>query len=70
MRQYLNIDHAYLKFITDVSTAPRHGKRVGATSQKDFDETITRSWVVMNRFLEYKKRGDKQLPLAAFPLLS
>ena len=70
MRKNLNLDLAYLKFITDVSTAPRHGKRVGVTSQKDFNETINRSWTVMNRFLEYKKRGDKQLPLADFPLLS
>jgi hypothetical protein len=27
MRQNVNIELAYLKFITDVSTLPRHGKR-------------------------------------------
>lgn len=40
-----------------------------AISQNDFNETINRSWIVMNRFLEYKKRGDKPLPLDNFPLL-
>jgi hypothetical protein len=31
--------------------------------------TIKRSWIVMNRFLEFKKRGDEALPLSDFPLL-
>jgi hypothetical protein len=70
MQQNLNLNLTYLKFITEVSTAPRHGKRTGATSQKNFTETVNRSWIVMNRFLEYKKRAHKQLPLAEFPLLS
>jgi hypothetical protein len=70
MRQNLNLDLAYLKFITDISKAPRHGKRVGSTSQRDFNETISRSWIVMNRFFEYKKRGNTTLPLTEFPLLS
>lgn len=70
MRQKLNIDTAYLKFITDVSTAPRHGKRVGAISRHDYDETINRAWTVMTRFFEYKKRGDGPLPIDEFPVLS
>jgi hypothetical protein len=68
MRQNLNISLEYLSFITNVSTGPRHGVRVG-TTQIDFQETIKRAWTVMNRFLEYKKRGDQPLPLTDFPLL-
>lgn len=70
MRQHLNIELTYLSFITDVSTAPRHGKRVAATSKQDFNETLKRSWIIMNRFFEYRKRGNVQLPLADFPILS
>jgi hypothetical protein len=70
MRQNLNLDIGYLKFITDVSKAPRHGKRMGSTTKKEFDEAINRSWTVMNRFFEHKKRGDKALSLAEFPLLT
>ena len=70
MRRCLNVDEKYLKFITDVSTAGRHGTRIGAVSQQEYDETIKRSWIVMNRFLEFKKRGAKQLPINDFPLLS
>ena len=69
MRQKLNIDQKYLSFITDTSKGPRHGARVG-TTQAAYKETIDRSWVVMNRFLEYMKRGNQQLPLAEFPILT
>lgn len=69
MRQNLNIDVGYLSFITDESKGPRHGNRTGI-KQTAFREVIRRSWSIMDRFLEYKKRGDKQLPLADFPLLT
>lgn len=70
MRQNLNLGFTYLNFISNVSTAPRHGKRVAATSKQDFNETIKRSWIIMNRFFEYRKRGSVQLPLTEFPILS
>jgi hypothetical protein len=70
MRTSLNLDFKYLNFISDVSTAPRHGRRVAATQKQDFDETVKRSWIIMNRFFEYRKRGNIPLPLADFPLLS
>jgi hypothetical protein len=68
VRQSLNLDEAYLLLITDTSTGPRHGDRTfipGAT----VTEITERSWVVMDRFLEFRKRGNQPLPLAAFPLL-
>lgn len=68
MRDNLRIDINYLNFITKESTGPRHGIRSGITPLS-FQETIRRSWIVMNRFLEFKKRGGRQLPPADFPVL-
>jgi len=68
MREHLNIEQAYLEFITDQSKAPRHGD-VKTTTFRISRETIKRSWIVMNRFLEFKNRGNQRLPLSEFPLL-
>lgn len=68
MRENLNITQPYLEFITEHSKAPRHGDVKGSTFPTT-REVIKRSWVVMNRFLEFKKRGDQKLPLSDFPLL-
>lgn len=68
MRAQLNLSIDYLKLLTDVSTAPRHGDQThipGATTV----EITRRAWTIMNRFLEYKKRGDQRLPEAEFPIL-
>jgi hypothetical protein len=68
MRSRLNLSVDYLKLITDISTGPRHGDPThipGTTTV----EIAKRSWTVMNRFLEYKKRGDQALPVAEFPIL-
>jgi hypothetical protein len=68
MRDNLNVEQSYLSFVTGHSTAGRHGDRthiVGPTVQ----EIIDRSWIVMNRFLEFRKRGNVKLSLSEFPLL-
>jgi hypothetical protein len=68
MRENLNVGQTFLEVITDHSKAPRHGDvlnvKFGAVK-----ETIRRSWIVMNRFLEFRKRGNHGLPLSDFPLL-
>jgi hypothetical protein len=69
LQDSLNITRSYREFITTTSTGPRHGDRTDIprdTSQ----EVIERSWVIMNRFLEYRKRGNVPLPISEFPLLS
>jgi hypothetical protein len=68
MRDNLNVSQKFLEFITDTSKGPRHGAVLGI-SFSVVNETIRRSWIVMNRFLEFKKRGDQKLPLPDFPLL-
>lgn len=69
MRQNLNIEEGYLAFITDQSSGPRHADRKGI-KREDYQEIIDRTWIIMNRFLEFRKRGNQQLPIADFPLLS
>ena len=68
MRSNLNIEAEYLTFVTDLSTAPRHGDRTWIPGPT-VSEAVRRTWIVMNRFLEFRKRGSKSLPLAEFPLL-
>lgn len=67
MRSALRIDETYLKFITDSSTAPRHG-RPDHVSGAITTEVTVRAWTVMNRYLEYRKSGGV-LP-SALPVLT
>ncbi len=69
MRRSLNISEPYLKLITNVSTGARHADYAhvpGTTTT----ELTRRTWIIMDRFFEYKKRNGQPLPLAEFPLLS
>jgi hypothetical protein len=68
MREALQMEETYLKFITDVSKNPRHGRR-GHTPGAQTTEAARRTWSVMNRYLEYIKRGRKALPVDKFSLL-
>jgi len=67
MRTALHISGPYLRSITDASIAPRHGDQSGAVTERQ--TLAVRSWTIMNRFLEYRKRGDQPLSDADFPLL-
>ncbi|MGA2525786.1 MAG: hypothetical protein ABSF79_04130 [Smithellaceae bacterium] len=68
LQQALQIDEAYLKYITDYSANPRHG-RPGHTPGTVTTEVTRRSWVIMNRYFEYLKRGNVALDSSEFPLL-
>jgi len=68
-RHSLNVQEDYVRLITDQSVAARHGERPfihGSLVQ----EVVERSWMLMNRFLEFRKRGNQPLPLAEFPSLA
>lgn len=70
LREALNLDRAFLQLITDISTKPRHGNRTHIPGSQ-VDRVVTRAWMVMNRFLEFKLRGSSSpLPIAEFPLLT
>lgn len=68
MRDQLNLTEQYTRFVIGLSIEPRHGKRK-APEPGQQAEITKRAWVVMNRFLEYRKRGNQKLPLADFKLL-
>lgn len=68
LRSSLRVTQSYLKLITDTSAAPRHGDRSYIPSTLT-DEIVKRSWNVMNRFLEFRKRGNTDLPPDIFPVL-
>jgi len=69
MREALRIDQAYLKFITHHSKGPRHGDRI-ALSGDVTTELVARTWIVMDRFLAYRRAGSLPLPLEKFKVLT
>jgi hypothetical protein len=68
LREALRLDEQYLKFITESSKNPRHG-RPGHTPGSITTEVTRRAWTIMNRYLEYVKRGSNVLPEIEFPVL-
>jgi len=69
MHSALKTTKKYVDLITDSSKFPRHGNRIrieGDVTQ----EIVKRSWIIMNRFLEYRKRGNTPLPELEFPILT
>jgi hypothetical protein len=56
MRTALGVDEAYLKYITDWSAAPRHGRPDHVPAAITQEVTI-RAWTVMNRYIEYRRAG-------------
>jgi hypothetical protein len=68
LRQVLNLTENHLMPITETSKGPRHGNYF-ETSSIPLVEVRYRAWTVMNRFLEYRKRGNTPLPISEFPPL-
>jgi hypothetical protein len=68
-RTNLNVDEKYLRLITDHSISGRHGEGTFVAGNIT-SEIIIRAWTIMDRFLEYRKRGNLALPIADFPLLT
>jgi hypothetical protein len=68
MQTVLHADKLYLQYITENSKASRHGKHNYITGEV-VTKVVERSWIIMNRYLEYRKRGNKPLTAPEFPLL-
>lgn len=68
-REHLNIDRTYLQLITDSSIDGRHGGGTFIPGTVT-GEIVRRSWVIMNRFFEFRKRGSQPLTDPDFPLLT
>lgn len=66
----LQLEESYTKIIRDTSIAPRHGDPSHIPGYVT-NEIARRAWTIMNRYLEFRKRGGVQ-PLSAseFPPLT
>lgn len=69
MRESLNVDRAYLEFITSSSTKNRHGHREMLKSLTA-REIMKRSWILMDRYLHFLKRSGVPLTEPEFPMLA
>lgn len=69
MQRVLRLERTYREFITEASTNPRHGDK-SYVDQETIHQILDRSWVIMNRFLEFRKRGNSALPPDEFPILA
>ena len=69
LRKALCVEESYLRSVTDASVAPRHGDKT-VPEQAKGREILARAWIIMNRFLEFRKRGSVGLSRTAFPVLT
>ncbi len=68
LQETLNADGQYLKYITETSKRPRHGHRA-YIPPSILMKSLQRTWTIMDRLLEYKKRSAGPLPVSEFSLL-
>ena len=70
LRDVLNISDAYVDPIMEESKGPRHGDYFRPPSVPLSEAEIRqRAWMVMDRFLEFRKRKNSPLTSPDFPLL-
>jgi hypothetical protein len=69
MQTALNVDRSYREIITNNSFARRHGQ-FKTLPPDTIQEILRRSWTIMDRFFHYRLRGDTQLPIDEFRLLT
>jgi hypothetical protein len=68
MRHSLNIDRSYVQYITDWSLKHRHG-RVDLLPGDELREIWRRTWIIMDRFITYRKLGSSKLDENDYPTL-
>lgn len=68
MHKALNISRDYQEWVSKQSTGTRHGDSTFVPSAVSL-EAIQRTWAILNRFLEYRKRGSRPLTPPDFPEL-
>lgn len=68
-RDAMHVDEAYTKFISEHSKDTRHGGSVRIDGPNTM-EILKRTWIIMNRFIHFRKCGNQPLPLTDFPLLA
>jgi hypothetical protein len=68
LRENLNISESFLKKITNLSVEPRHGDR-SFISGTHISDVVSRTWDVMDRYLEYRETNRTKLTPPEYPEL-
>jgi hypothetical protein len=68
MRNALNIDRSYAQYITNWSLKHRHG-RAELLPGDELREIWRRTWIIMDRFILYRKLGSATLDEQDYPTL-
>jgi hypothetical protein len=68
MHRALNVARPYQEWISKQSTGSRHGDSTFVPGDI-CSESLRRTWAIMNRCIEYRKRGNKPLTPPDFPQL-
>lgn len=69
LHEKLNVSETYVRSVVEPSTSVRHGDHLNRPKASVSREIQKRAWILMNRYLEYKLRGNGVLPIDSFPLL-
>ena len=70
MHNALNIDKSYQQWISLRASGPRHADPTVVIPWEETTQVTRRAWAIMNRFLEYRKRGNIPLTEPDFPRLT
>lgn len=68
LREKLRVDEAYVRSLTEVSKASRHGDRVEVDASTN-QETAHRAWSLVGRYLRYRLNGERELDPKSYPTL-
>jgi hypothetical protein len=68
MRNALNADQNYVRYISDLSKEHRHAKRT-IIAEGELNTALSRSWTLMDRYFHLRIRKLDYLPSGEFPLL-
>ena len=70
LQSLLRISKPYREYITKRSTDPRHGDRTVDIPPNEISEILRRTWKILDRYIEFRKRGGQPLPENEFPELT
>ena len=68
LRSTLRAERSYLDLISNTSKNPRHGDFTRIKGDITLEVGV-RTWTLMNRYLEFRKRGNQPLPDSEFSVL-
>lgn len=69
MHSALNLTKDYRKYVMDHSIGPRHGDPTSYIPGPITSDISLRTYIMLNRFLEYRKGGNNRLDATSFPIL-